>query len=154
MRKTRFLKVYIMMFQNKNIFLRNKVHKFRGSLTAQGLTSCPFMSRFVAFPSEWAKNVAPMSLDTYQCVYVWISFGFWFCCQCGLEVLAVFCRKGDLLLSAHNWIKDLWEEKLRFSPLGVSSKVTNVDSALLVNRAAARLYLLFQGVEPYVGLGR
>lgn len=46
------------------------MHKFGGSLTAQGLTSCPFMFRFVAFPSDWTKNVGLVSLDTYLIPYV------------------------------------------------------------------------------------
>lgn len=46
------------------------MHKFGGSLTVQGLTSYPFMFGFVAFPSDWTKNVGPVSLDTYQCGYV------------------------------------------------------------------------------------
>ena len=46
------------------------MHKFGGSLTVQGLTSCPFTLRFVAFPPDWAKNVLLVSLDTYQWGYV------------------------------------------------------------------------------------
>lgn len=44
------------------------MYKFGGSLPAQGLASCPFTFRSLAFPSDWTKNFFPMSLDAYQCV--------------------------------------------------------------------------------------
>jgi len=40
------------------------MQRFGGSLTAQGLAPCAFTFRFITFPSDWTKNVVPVSLDT------------------------------------------------------------------------------------------